>query len=72
MSSSLPFALARTSGAAGAFIMPSTVPRSRSSALVMCSEVSATDQRSGADFHVHCASLTPSMDFRNAASVFFR
>ena len=38
----------------------------------MCSAASATDQRSGADFQFHWASLTPSMDFRNAASVFFR
>ncbi len=70
--SSLPLVLARTSGVAGAFIVPSAMPRSMSSDLVMCSAASATDQRSGADFHVHCASLTPSMDFRNAASVFFR
>src|SRR5271166_4627484 len=32
----------------------------------MCSAVSPTDHRSGADFHFHCSSVTPSIAARNS------
>jgi len=54
--SSLPAAAARFSGLAGAFMILSVMmPKMNPSDSAMCSEHSATDQRSGAALKFHCA-----------------
>src|SRR5208337_4480079 len=48
------------------------MPKSADSETAMCSDTSATDQRSGAGLNLHCFSDNPAMDCRKASWVAWR
>src|ERR1700676_1867851 len=65
--SSLPLAASRFSGLVGAFMIFSVIrPTMKPSDSAMCSEHSATDQRSGPGLKFHCAAERPRVASRKA------